>query len=218
LAAIQFNQGGIPAAKSRTDDHEGEDNGMHLQKEQDGRSFVPPPVLYYCLPSTDALRHKQVERCVTHYEHGLGNDSTKKEEVATMFNRVMAIELLVQDLARCTAFYRDTLGLQVRESESTPDSVSFQMGNVYFFLLEVSGAARMISEEALELRIEGGPRVLLAAGVEDVDAAYEALKARGVTVFRPPTDQPWGLRTAYFADPEGNLWEINQPIEAKPEG
>jgi lactoylglutathione lyase len=143
---------------------------------------------------------------------------TKKEEVETMFHSVMAIELFVRDLATCTAFYRDTLGLEVRESESTPDSVSFQMENVYFFLLEVSGAARMVSSEALELSIEGGPRVLLAAGVEDVDTAYETLKARGVTFLRPPTDQPWGLRTAYFADPEGNLWEINQSMRSKTEG
>jgi catechol 2,3-dioxygenase-like lactoylglutathione lyase family enzyme len=51
----------------------------------------------------------------------------------TMFHNIMAIELLVRDLTKCTAFYRDTLGLEVRESESTADSVSFQMGNVYFF-------------------------------------------------------------------------------------
>ena len=57
---------------------------------------------------------------------------------------------------------------------------------------------------------------LLAAGVEDVDAAYETLSARGVRFLRPPIDQPWGLRTAYFADPEGNLWEINQSIDRKP--
>ena len=50
-----------------------------------------------------------------------------------MFRKLMAIELIVRDLATCTAFYRDTLGLQVRESESTPNSVSFQMDNVYFF-------------------------------------------------------------------------------------
>lgn len=133
-----------------------------------------------------------------------------------MFHRVMATGLFVRDLARCTAFYRDTLGLEVQES--TPDTVSFQMENVYFFLLEVSAAAHMISEETLELKIEGGPRVLLAAGVEDVDAAYEALKAKGVAFLRPPTNQPWGLRTAYFADPEGNLWEINQSIGSSPEG
>ncbi|HCI82798.1 MAG TPA: glyoxalase [Ktedonobacter sp.] len=132
-----------------------------------------------------------------------------------MFHKIMATELLVRDLARCTAFYRDTLGLEVNESESTPDSVSLRMENMHFFLLEVSGAAQMISDKPLELKIGEGSRVLMAAGVADVDAAYEELKARGVTFLKPPTDQPWGLRTAYFADPEGNLWEINQPVRAK---
>ena len=135
-----------------------------------------------------------------------------------MFHNIMAIELLVRDLASCTAFYRDTLGLEVQESESTPDSISFRMGNVHFFLLEVSAAAHMVSSEANALKIEGGPRVLLAAGVEDVDAAYEELKAKGVTFLRPPTDQPWGLRTAYFADPEGNLWAINSPSDPRQRG
>jgi len=127
-----------------------------------------------------------------------------------MFHSVAATVLFVRDLPRCLTFYRDTLGLQV--TESTPELASFQMDNVYFLLLEVSAAANMIGEEANALQIEGGPRVLLAAGVEDVDASYEALKAKGVTVLRPPTNQSWGLRTAYFADPEGNLWEINQPV------
>ena len=79
-----------------------------------------------------------------------------------MFHNIMAIELLVRDLASCTAFYRDTLGLEVQESESTPDSISFRMGNVHFFLLEVSAAAHMVSSEANALKIEGGPRVLPA--------------------------------------------------------
>jgi lactoylglutathione lyase len=144
------------------------------------------------------------------------SDSTKKEEVEIMFHKVDATVLFVRDLARCLTFYRDTLGLPMKNSD--PDSVTFQMENQYFLLLEVSAAADLISSEANALKIEGGPRVLLAAGVEDVDAAYEALKAKGVTFLRPPTNQPWGLRTAHFADPEGNLWEINQSLGSKPEG
>jgi lactoylglutathione lyase len=85
-------------------------------------------------------------------------------------------------------------------------------------LLSPEGAADLLGTQVNELKIEGGPRGLLAAGVADVDAAYEELKAKGVTFVRPPTDQRWGLRTAHFADPEGNLWEINQSIEAKLEG
>jgi catechol 2,3-dioxygenase-like lactoylglutathione lyase family enzyme len=132
-----------------------------------------------------------------------------------MFRSIVAAGLFVRDLTRCVIFYRDTLGLQVTESD--PNSVGFSLGDRYFFLVEVSAAAHLISSEALELNIEGGPRGLLAARVEDVDAAYEALSAQGVTFLRPPTDQSWGLRTAHFADPEGNIWEINQPVREQPE-
>jgi lactoylglutathione lyase len=145
-----------------------------------------------------------------------GQNSTEGKKRRSMFRKLMAVELIVRDLATCTAFYRDTLGLEVRESESTSNSVSFQIDNVYFFLLEAEGAAQMASSEPLDLSLEGSPRVLLAAGVEDVDAAYETLSAKGVRFLRPPTNQPWGLRTAYFADPEGNLIEINHPINRKP--
>ena len=46
---------------------------------------------------------------------------------------------------------------------------------------------------------------------------YEELIAKGVRFLRPPIDHPWGKRTAPFADPEGNLWEISQDIPAKAE-
>ena len=131
-----------------------------------------------------------------------------------MIRKILATELIVHDLAACTAFYRDTLGLPVTESE--PDQITFKIGDLYFFLLEAAGAARMMSEEPLDLRPGGGSHVLLAASVDDVDAMYADLEARGVHVLRPPADQPWGLRTAYFTDPEGNFWEINQPVASKP--
>ncbi len=128
-----------------------------------------------------------------------------------MFDRIAATVVFVKDMATCKTFYRDTLGLEVTEHDS--EHISVHMGNVYFLLLQVGAAAHMVGASALELNMEGGPRGLLAARVEDVDAAYETLKAKGVAVLRPPTDQPWGLRTAYFADPEGHLWEIHQPIQ-----
>jgi lactoylglutathione lyase len=130
-----------------------------------------------------------------------------------MIHSIVATVMFVQDLAKCMAFYRDTLGLDMRQSDA--DSASFKLENQYFLLLQVSAAADLIGEEVNALKIEGAPRMLLAAGVEDVDATYETLKAKGVTLLRPPTDQPWGLRTAHFADPEGNIWEINQSIESR---
>lgn len=132
-----------------------------------------------------------------------------------MVREIVATVLFVRDLDRCVTFYRDTLGLEAQNSD--PHSVAFRMENLYFILLDTAAAASLIGSEEPELiiKIEGGPRGLLAAEVEDVYAAYEKLKVKGVTFLRPPTDQSWGLRTAHFADPEGNIWEINQPIESK---
>src|SRR5579864_7869544 len=157
---------------------------------------------------------------VTNHHHSrtrMSNIWTKKEEVQTMIHKIEAMVLFVQDLDACTAFYRDTFKLQYKGSDA--DSASFLLEDeLYLLLLSPSGAADLLGTEVNELKIGGAPRGLLAAGVADVDAAYEELKAKGVTFVRPPTDQPWGLRTAHFADPEGNLWEINQSIGSKPEG
>jgi len=46
---------------------------------------------------------------------------------------------------------------------------------------------------------------MLCAKVDNADAAYEELKGRGVEFTQPPTDQPWGIRAAYFKDPEGDI-------------
>ena len=158
-----------------------------------------------------------VDRCVTYQKHGIASDSTKREEVETMIYKIEAMVLFVQDLAGCTAFYRDTFKLQYQGSDA--DFASFLLEDgLYLILLSPSGAANLLGMEVKELKFEGGPHGLIAAGVADVDAACEELKAKGVTFVRPPIDQPWGLRTAHFADPEGNLWEINHSIGSSPEG
>jgi len=43
---------------------------------------------------------------------------------------------------------------------------------------------------------------------EDVDAAIAAAREAGARVLAEPTDREWGWRSAYFADPEGNAWEV----------
>ena len=154
---------------------------------------------------------------MTHQKYGLSSDSTQKEEVETMIYKIEAMVLFVQDLAGCTAFYRDTLKLQYKGSDADAASFLLQEG-LSLILLSPEGAADLLGTQVNELKIEGGPRGYLAAGVADVNAAYEELKAKGVTFVRPPTDQRWGLRTAHFADPEGNLWEITQSIGPSPEG
>ena len=129
-----------------------------------------------------------------------------------MFHKVDATVLFVQNLSKSIEFYRDTLEFPLVFQDS--GSATFQMENQYFLLLAPSTATNLLSDEAKPVEITGSARFLLATGVENVDATYETLKVRGVTFLKPPISQPWGLRTAHFTDPEGNIWEINQSLAA----
>ncbi|MCC6614938.1 MAG: VOC family protein [Anaerolineae bacterium] len=130
-----------------------------------------------------------------------------------MFNKITAAVLFVQDFENCLEFYRDKLGLPVAVQE--PDFAAFKMNDQDFAIQGLATSAQMINVDvkAFAARGPGLSRVLLCTRVEDVDAAYETLKARGVAFTLPPTNQPWGLRTAHFLDPEGNIWEIAQPVD-----
>ena len=53
---------------------------------------------------------------------------------------------------------------------------------------------------------------------EEVDAEYKKAVAKGAVSVLEPTTEPWGQRTCYIADPEGNLIEIgsfNVPFRQK---
>lgn len=189
-----------------------------MKNEQDTRSFVPSTVLHCAMSKTDALYARTSDKgSNSRMRKILVPTRQRKKRGVYMVRNIIASVLFVRDLSRCLTFYRDTLGLEIQNSDA--HSAAFKMENIYFLLLDPSAAASLIDSEEGELKIqvEGGPRGLLAAEVEDVDAIYEKLLAKGVTFKRPPTDQPWGKRTAHFADPEGNLWEINQSIESKSE-
>ncbi|GAC1400740.1 MAG: VOC family protein [Chloroflexota bacterium] len=124
--------------------------------------------------------------------------------------RIDVVVLFVADLDRATAFYRDTLGLRMESQDQA--SAMFALETTSLLLLSITGAQDLLTSDAVAAQRPTGARCQLVAFVEDVDALYTHLVARGVTFVRPPIDRAWGLRTAHFADPEGNLWEIAQPL------
>jgi lactoylglutathione lyase len=131
-----------------------------------------------------------------------------------MFRKVSAAVLFVQDFEKSLEFYRDRLGLEVAQLEEK--FVAFKMDDQDFAINQISEGANMVGLDvaAFEAQTGKADRVLLCARVDNVDAAYETLKAKGVEFTKGPMDQYWGLRTAYFRDPEGNIWEIAQPIKS----
>ncbi len=123
-----------------------------------------------------------------------------------MLHNLSATVLIVQDLNKCREFYESKFGLEALFNDEV--SSAYKMGDLDFVLLHVDAAKDMVGEDALNFDGTTGKRVLLCVGVEDVDVTYEALITKGLTFIKAPKSQDWGRRTAYFADPEGNLWEL----------
>jgi lactoylglutathione lyase len=125
-----------------------------------------------------------------------------------MFKRIDAVVLFVEDLERAKAFYRDKVGLKLKsENEGFAD---FELDNTTVALLERTAAQELITSESVAGGAATGATFQMATFVDDVGRVYEDLMARGVEFLKPPTDQPWGQRTANFQDSEGNVWEISQ--------
>ncbi len=102
-----------------------------------------------------------------------------------------------EDMAAARAFYEGQLGLEVR-----------QVIYDWFIGYWVSKKHEMtlcISTSPDEWKQWGsnGKGVVVDFVVPDVDTAYVHLAERGVGFVEPPTDKPWGLRTASLLDPAG---------------
>jgi catechol 2,3-dioxygenase-like lactoylglutathione lyase family enzyme len=119
------------------------------------------------------------------------------------------VSLSTSDMARLRAFYGDTLGL--------PIVGKFADHRIDFF--DAGGVA--IEIEEVDSSSPGAGRTgwnHVAWEVADVDATYAELSARGVPFHVPPEDFPPGrpsTRIAFFADPDGNVVELIQPLASR---
>ena len=123
---------------------------------------------------------------------------------------VGAIVLFVEDLQRSKAFYRDSLGLEVQFEDD--ESVGFKFQGLHVIVLQVDRARVQLQGEPTATP-RTGATAFLTSFTDDVDGLHADLADRGIDFFQKPTDQPWGMRTAYFKDPDGHVWEIAQSMK-----
>ena len=118
---------------------------------------------------------------------------------------IFAVTSFTEDLAAAKAFYQRVFELPVEYEDAV--SVVFRFGEILINLLSISEAKELIEPEKVGSNVAGA-RHLFTIQVEDVDAKCAELKARGVEFSSGPINRPWGIRTANFKDPAGNIWEI----------
>jgi catechol 2,3-dioxygenase-like lactoylglutathione lyase family enzyme len=114
--------------------------------------------------------------------------------------------VLCEDIERMKAFYRDLFNFEVDSESET--GLALRAGSL---LLALRQRTRGYDGSGVRTDLPGVQIAFLVSPPE-VDICYEQLVAKGVQILEPPTDQPRGHRTVYFADPEGNMLEIYAEI------
>ena len=115
------------------------------------------------------------------------------------------------------AFYRDTLGFEVRNDVGYSGMRWITVGPPNqpqtSIVLHPPAADPGITEDerrvVLEL-IAKGTYTSVTLATDDLDGTFDRLQASGAEVVQEPIDQPWGVRDCAFRDPTGNMIRINQ--------
>lgn len=126
------------------------------------------------------------------------------------------VGLFVNDMAAMVRFYRDVLGFEIKEDENTVNVYLIKNGTL-FMLYERKNFEKMTNRKYEYLKgLNGHFEIALYVDTfEEVDSEYAKAVEKGAQPVLEPTTEPWGQRTCYIADPEGNLIEIgsfNKPF------
>ena len=133
--------------------------------------------------------------------------------------RLDGIGLLVKDMGTMIRFYRDVLGFEIKEAEDADNVYLVKDGTL--FLLYGRKDFETMTHRTYEYvtGVNGHFEIALYVNTfDEVDAAFDHAVEKGATPILAPTTEPWGQRTCYIADPEGNLIEIgswNKAYEQK---
>lgn len=146
---------------------------------------------------------------------GPGASSTIHEETVvnerpphsgSAFQAIRAIDYTVvfaRDMAAMRRFYEDILGFPLLR-ELSPGWIEYRVGGNTL-------ALALPSLTAADVPTPNGSAALQMAfkvSAPEVDRCADELVRRGVDLLSPPTDRPFGHRTLFFRDPDGNLLEV----------
>jgi catechol 2,3-dioxygenase-like lactoylglutathione lyase family enzyme len=133
-----------------------------------------------------------------------------------MTTSLQACHVTVNDLDSSLAFYRDGLGLEVRNDVASGEFRWVTLGfaaqpGVEIVLSEPHAGRSEADGDALQELLTKGVLPMIMFRSDDLEATFEQLAAfPGAEVLQEPMDQPWGPRDCAFRDPSGNMVRISQ--------
>lgn len=117
--------------------------------------------------------------------------------------------IMVKDMAVMVRFYRDVLGFEITEEEDAENVYLTKDGTVFMLYrrpdLEQMMGRKLRYADGIQGHFE---TALSVENFAEVDRAFARAVSMGALPVMEPVTEPWGQRTCYIADPEGNLIEI----------
>jgi len=111
--------------------------------------------------------------------------------------------IFARDLTAMHRFYQAVMGFELQRTLG-PSWIEFRIGASVLALTQRGALFDDPSPPTGALSLQLAFRV----APKEVDACAESLRAKGVEILFEPKDQPWGHRTVFFRDPDGNVLEI----------
>jgi uncharacterized glyoxalase superfamily protein PhnB len=115
------------------------------------------------------------------------------------------------------AFYRDTLGFEIRNDVGYSGMRWITVGppnqpGTSIVLYPPAASPGVTDDEKRTIRemMAKGTYATLLLATEDLDGAFERLQAGDAEVIQEPTDQPYGVRDCAVRDPAGNMLRVQE--------
>lgn len=117
------------------------------------------------------------------------------------------VTLGVKDFETSKKFYAETLGWKP-SSNSSDDIMFFQAGGIVLALFPRAELAKDAMVASKGSGFAGFTLAYNARSEAEVDEIIRDLKSKGVKFLKEPQKVFWGGYSSYFADPDGNCWEV----------
>jgi catechol 2,3-dioxygenase-like lactoylglutathione lyase family enzyme len=129
---------------------------------------------------------------------------------ATSVPKLMHTCLITKNVNQLIQFYEPILALKAQRSGEDYAEFSTPVGVLAIF--SAAAQEKYIPGSAIPA---SNKSMILEFQVADVDKEYARLQSLVKTWVKPPTTQPWGTRSTYFRDPDGNLVDFYAPPESQ---
>jgi len=115
------------------------------------------------------------------------------------------------------AFYRDTLGFEVRNDVGYNGMRWITVGpagqsgpSIVLYPPSASPGVTADEQRTIAEMMAKGTYAMLLLATGDLDAAFERIRASGADIVEEPTEQPYGVRDCAVRDPAGNLLRVQE--------